>query len=115
MIQVFAAFDMDGSGTIEAAELFELGKARRKLGQKQGEWTQEMNRKMVQRIDRDGDGLINGTEFSTFFEKALPKDPYTFDKTIADFLAVARRAQEEKLGKHRPAAPTQNLADGQAR
>ena len=35
LLAVFAVFDLDASGTIEASELLQLGQMRRRLGQKQ--------------------------------------------------------------------------------
>ena len=56
--EVFRAFDIDNNGFITDNELLMLGKARRELGQKQGEWTKEMNASLMKRIDTDGDGKI---------------------------------------------------------
>ena len=60
---VFEAFDLDGSGSIETEELLQLGKARRSAGHKSGEWTNEMNRRLVEKMDVNSDGLISCSEF----------------------------------------------------
>ena len=57
--RVFAAFDLDGSGSIERDELFELGKARRVAGQAHGSWTEEKNDRLVQKLDIDQDGKVS--------------------------------------------------------
>ena len=64
--EVFQAFDINGDGTIGYDELLALGQARRKLGQKQGEWTHEMNKRMLSRMDRNGDGRVVANEFVNF-------------------------------------------------
>merc|ERR1712072_609412 len=57
--KIFRQFDLDDSGEIESAELMALGTARRSLGQKQGEWTEEKNARLVQNMDASGDGMID--------------------------------------------------------
>ena len=46
---VHKAMDLDNTGYIEAAELMLLGQARRKLGHKSGQWTEEQNQRLVGR------------------------------------------------------------------
>ena len=68
--QVFAAFDIDGSGEINSKELLLMGKARRELGQKKdSEWSEEKNARMVKRLDADGSGKIEEKEFVAGFEE----------------------------------------------
>ena len=75
---VFDAFDIDGSGWIEAGELLALGKARRITTNRSSEWTevetlstlfvlagssnthhpQAKNRKLVDKLDSGGDGRV---------------------------------------------------------
>ena len=42
--------DLDRSGAVGEEELRVLGQARRKLGQKSGEWTKEMNQRLLQKM-----------------------------------------------------------------
>ena len=53
---VFVEFDLDSSGCIQSAELLALGKARRALGQRPGQWTEEKNTRLIHRINTSGDG-----------------------------------------------------------
>ena len=54
--QVYAEFDLDSSGEVGEAELLQLGRARRRLGQKQGVWTAAMNRALMKKIGPDEEG-----------------------------------------------------------
>lgn len=57
-------FDLDGSGVIESRELLQLGQMRRKLGQKGGEWSEAKNTRMINKMDSNKDGKVQGSEFS---------------------------------------------------
>jgi Ca2+-binding EF-hand superfamily protein len=56
---VFSAFDIDNNGVIDREELFELGTARRTTGQKRGSWTEEKNRRLVEKLDVNEDGQVS--------------------------------------------------------
>jgi len=94
--RVFDEFDLDGAGTIEANELLLLGKARRKLGQKSGEWTPEQNKRMMAKLDKDGDGECDRSEFVKYFGSALPYDPAAFKEAIGQFMEVATDVRGKK-------------------
>merc|ERR1711988_293235 len=91
---VFGAFDLDRSGSIEVSELLELGRARRATGQRTGEWSPDRNRRLVQRLDTDGDGKVSEAEFVRHFSEALPYDESSFERVIEEFLEVARFVQQ---------------------
>ena len=82
LLKVFGVFDLDGSGEIESSELLHLGKARRKLGQKGGEWSEEKNARLVKKMDVNGDGTVSGSEFAEFFNKALPDAAVEFQDVV---------------------------------
>ena len=44
---MYREFDLDGDGTVGASEMLALGKYRREMGQKGGEWTQAKNDYMM--------------------------------------------------------------------
>ena len=54
---VYHKFDLDGGGNVGANELLELGQARRRLGQKEGEWTVEDNMALIEAIGPDDRGV----------------------------------------------------------
>ena len=81
-------FDLDNSGSISKKELQALGEARRTLGQKSGSWTKEQNDRMITKLDQDGNGDVDAIEFSTYFDKSLPKARAEFDTVIEQFMAV---------------------------
>ena len=66
--EVFNAFDLDSNGTISRGELLRLGSARRRLGQRSGEWNEEKNSALVAKMDKNGDGRIDRDEFVRHFE-----------------------------------------------
>ena len=69
----YREFDLDGSGAVGAEELLALGKARRKLGQVSGEWTEEMNTQMMQDMGANENGQVTMQDFVQFFDKKLPQ------------------------------------------
>jgi len=68
---IFREFDYEGDGTVDKKELYALGTARRSVGQKRGTWTEEDNMRLLQKIDLNGDGLIQEAEFIKHFDLAL--------------------------------------------
>ena len=92
-------FDLDGSGAIESQELLHLGKMRRKLGQKEGDWSEARNSALIEKMDSNLDGKIDAMQFSNHFEKALPKDMTGFQTVIDQFLAVAKECRTVKVKK----------------
>jgi len=87
---------MDGGGTIGHEELYELGKARRRLGQKKGSWTKGQNMRMIARMDKDGDGEVEEGEFVTFFNSTLSPERPEFDQTMEQFMTVAQAVARAK-------------------
>jgi hypothetical protein len=81
--------DIDGSGFIESGELMLLGQARRKLEQKEGEWTDEMNERIVTRMSTSGDSKVSPEQFAKYFDRALPGAPSEFNKVMKEFWLVA--------------------------
>ena len=93
---VFAAFDLDHSGSIEVNELLALGKARRSSGQRKGDWSAEQNQKLVKKLDSNYDGHVSEQEFVNHFNQALPRDIEQFDAVIHDFLEVAKVVRHKR-------------------
>jgi hypothetical protein len=89
--RVFAAFDHHGGGggTVDSKELFALGTARRSVGHRAGTWTEEMNRKLIARMDANGDGEIDEGEFVQHFNRALPQDRGEFEAVVGEFMEAA--------------------------
>lgn len=115
--RVFDAFDLDGSGTVEKDELYELGNARRSLGQARGTWTEEKNNRLVERLDQNGDGQVSKEEFATEFEKMLTYNEEDFNEAIAQFMVVAEqvhmnksRIRQERLENMNPIERAQHEA-----
>jgi len=84
--KVFAAFDYDGSGAVGREELQVLGEQRKTLGQIQRVWTPERNARLMQRMDENGNGVIDEEEFVKHFMVALRRDSdEAFMHTMEDF------------------------------
>merc|ERR1711934_208630 len=64
LVGVFRDFDLDWSGTVDAAELKQIASKRRELGHKAGEWTDELNANLMRKLDKNGDGVIDTQEFA---------------------------------------------------
>jgi hypothetical protein len=78
-------------------ELLALGKARRSLGQKQSQWTEQTNNRLVYKMDVNGDGVIRVDEFVQYFAQSLPDAKPEFDAVIRQFLEVAHSFRITKL------------------
>ena len=79
----------------------QLGQARRKLGQKSGEWTEEKNAKLVRKLDTGGDGTISQKEFVSYFAESLPADRKEFDTVVVQFMEVARACRTKKIAQRK--------------
>jgi len=99
LMDVFREFDLDQGGSVETEELMHLGKARRRLGQKTGDWTEERNNRLMRTMDVNGDGEISGSEFTLHFDNHLPQDAEQFDIIIEQFLMVARACRADKVDR----------------
>ena len=98
LMSVYQVFDWDGNETVSADELYELGVARRHLSHRHQTWTEEMNARLVKRIDTNKDGIIDPAEFVKHFAHALPQSRSEFEGVIAEFMEVADHvAEREKL------------------
>ena len=82
-----------------ATELFELGVARRHLKHRQVTWTEDMNTKLVKKIDSNKDGKIEKSEFVAHFSASLPTDREQFEEVIEQFMEVADFVAEREAGK----------------
>eukprot|EP00656_Telonema_subtile_P048524 TRINITY_DN5798_c0_g1_i2.p1 TRINITY_DN5798_c0_g1~~TRINITY_DN5798_c0_g1_i2.p1 ORF type:complete len:256 (-),score=64.19 TRINITY_DN5798_c0_g1_i2:26-793(-) len=87
---VFREFDLNNSGSISEQELFELGKARRELGQAGGNWTPEQSKRLIQKMDKDQDGLIGEAEFVEYFSSVLPQNADDFETEVKQFMDAAK-------------------------
>merc|ERR1712166_604211 len=93
---VFAAFDVDGDGFVDANELMQLGAARAKLQQGGRVWTEAKNRALVASLDTNRDGEVDRDEFVRGFGEKTPQDTIEFTKLMAEYEAVARWVRAEK-------------------
>jgi len=93
---IFKVFDLDGGGDIGEDELFELGTARRKLGQKSSPWTMEQTHRMMANMKGGGKGDVKAEEFAAYFHENLAYDRGEFDVTMKQFLEVAHACARKK-------------------
>ena len=99
--QVYREFDLDGNGEVGADEMLELGQARRRLGQKSGKWTQEMNQNMLNRMGADRHRNVTMESFVSYFEEKLGTDEAWFKMEIAQFMQCAQEQRQRKKAKAR--------------
>jgi len=95
--KVYREFDLDGGGDVGAEEMLELGQARRKLGQKSGEWTEEKNMKMMKEMGMDDAGNVSMENFVDFFVTKLQMSDREFDKNMDQFMACAQALKKKKI------------------
>ena len=61
----------------------QLGQMRRALGQKEGNWSEEQNQRLLEHIDTGNDGTISAREFCDHYEQTLSEDPDAFEQTVS--------------------------------
>ena len=105
--RVYREFDLDGGGDVGEDELLQLGQTRRKLGQKEGTWTVEMNDRLMKKIGMNRNRSLPEDNFVKYFESSLSSDETEFNHTIKQFMECAsacRRRKEEKRSGLTPRA-----------
>ena len=96
LMRVFEAFDYDRSGYVCSKELYALGMARRAKGHKTSSWTADKNAKLIQQMDRDGDGVIQKEECVMHFDACLPSDEMSFNAVLDEFMEAAMHIRDTK-------------------
>ena len=91
---MYREFDLDGDGRVSAEEMLALGRARRKLGQIQDEWTMEQNEKLMRLTQVDGNGPAHESFFVKYFDRVLPESSKEFDATVEKFVECARSLRQ---------------------
>ena len=97
--KVYQEFDLDGGGDVGKEELLVLGQTRRKLGQKEGKWTDGMNDTLMTKIGTDRKGNLPENNFVKYFDGTLAGSRPEFDKTIEQFMECARACRKTKIAK----------------
>eukprot|EP00658_Telonema_sp_P-2_P051666 TRINITY_DN39776_c0_g1_i1.p1 TRINITY_DN39776_c0_g1~~TRINITY_DN39776_c0_g1_i1.p1 ORF type:complete len:174 (+),score=55.01 TRINITY_DN39776_c0_g1_i1:114-635(+) len=87
--RVFREFDRDRAGQISPDELLQVGRLRRKVGHKSGEWTEEQNLRLVRQMDASGDGVVEEKEFVGFMNSGLPRDMKQFSAIVQEYIEAA--------------------------
>jgi len=89
--KIYSEFDLDGNGDVGEAEMFALGTARRKLGQKSSTWSKDQTHTMMLNMDCDADNNVSSGNFVAYFISHLSKESDDeFLETMEQFLACAR-------------------------
>ena len=111
--KVYREFDLDGGGGVGEDELLMLGQARRKMGQKGGERTKEMNDKLMKRMGVDNNGSVSETNFVEYFDGALSMESSAFNMAMVQFMESAKECSqlkiEEKKSSKKKAKPKAEL------
>ena len=69
--------------------------------------------RLLARIDKNNDGLVNEDEFTAFFSGELPRDPTDFDEAVKQFLEVAKVCQQK--GEQRQGVSRANQQNSRGR
>ena len=76
LAEVFQCFDDDGSGSIDASELYYL---RRNKGRDLGTWLEGgRNVTLIEKLDADGGGSVEEEEFVAYYDEVLSQKPELF-------------------------------------
>ena len=89
---LFALFDPDGTGSMDARRLLLIGRARRALGHKHALWSPEASNKLMESIGADSlsnEGRVTEAEFVEYFSESLPVGKEDFGKVIDELRDVA--------------------------
>jgi len=98
---VFRAFDVDGSGFVDAEKLMQLGAARQQLKQRQRVWTEAKNSEVVATLAKDADNRVSREEFAGRYGESTPSDLNDFVRLFMEFEAVARLDNSKELAQFR--------------
>ena len=60
---VYKEFDLDRGGDVGRDEMLALGQARRKLGHKGGQWTEQQNEKLLVKMGSNNAGNVTAENF----------------------------------------------------
>eukprot|EP00930_Biecheleria_cincta_P030041 TRINITY_DN20849_c0_g1_i1.p1 TRINITY_DN20849_c0_g1~~TRINITY_DN20849_c0_g1_i1.p1 ORF type:complete len:459 (-),score=88.94 TRINITY_DN20849_c0_g1_i1:68-1444(-) len=108
---MFARFDLDGSGTIERQELEEvLGKLDKNL------WSKENIDKLWRVLDENGDGVVDYEEFGEWLVKTKKPQKFSIEheftgSELADMALYSETKKDEEVGILEDADVDQALAD----
>ena len=90
---LFQEMDLDDSGFMEADEVNELAQMRRALHHKEGDktWTDDMNNRLLKKIDTNRDGQINQDEFTDHYLRLFEsQDEHAFNTWVDQFWRVVQ-------------------------
>ena len=91
-------FDLDRSGSIEIEEMSAIAIKRRELGHKKDIWTDEKNRKLVNRLDANCNGLISAREFIKYYSRLHSAcNAPAFIDVIGQYMEVARSLYIDRM------------------
>ena len=94
---VYREFDIYGDGSVGGPELLLLGRMRRQLGQKGGEWTAQKNDRLLKRIGAGTNCNLSELNFVQHFNSALPADQEQFEQNVEQFMECARLCRKKKI------------------
>ena len=98
---VYREFDIYGDGSVGGPELLLLGRMRRQLRQKGGEWTAQKNDRLLKRIGAGTNGNLSELNFVQHFNSTLPADKEEFEQLIEQFMQCARAYRKRKMAKRK--------------
>ena len=103
---VYREFDLYGDSSVGGAEILLLGRMRRQLGHKGGEWTVEMNARLMERMGADTNGDLSEFKFVQHFNSTLPAEQEDFEQIINQFMECARVCRKRRIRQCK--SPEQN-------
>ena len=104
----FEEMDLDDSGFIDSQEVSELAQMRRGLYPMRGDrtWTGGLNRALLKKIDTDGNGKIDKSEFVAHYLDIFEgQDDHHFDIWVEQFRFVVQRLHGSTTNSPQPNSP----------
>ena len=94
---IYREFDIDGDGQVGGAELLLLGRMQRRPGHKDGEWTVEMDDRLLRRMGVSRNGNMSKRNFVQHFDSSLPTDSTDFKQIVKRFMECAQTCRKKKM------------------
>eukprot|EP00929_Paragymnodinium_shiwhaense_P056294 TRINITY_DN28179_c0_g1_i5.p3 TRINITY_DN28179_c0_g1~~TRINITY_DN28179_c0_g1_i5.p3 ORF type:complete len:101 (+),score=26.98 TRINITY_DN28179_c0_g1_i5:234-536(+) len=91
---------MDGDGGLVFDEFMHLGRAMRRHGGRENEWTVERNQAMFDKMDIGRDGMVDRYEFTDYFLARLPKEMDAFLVAVGEFMEAALHVRSQERLVH---------------
>ena len=94
---IFSLSRLSVSGSVQGSELMALGRTWKDTFVKAGSarWSEAQNTVLLQRMDKNKDGVVEADEFVSYCDELFPQDEEAFQVMTAALLDVAEQCKEK--------------------